>query len=353
MLFDSKMNATHQLASKVTVFFLCAFIFITIVLLHILVLSRIHVNSSKWSPAFNQQRLTLRQPPVRLAACANHRPLFAETDFAVMSLYAGPFHLYGVSAMKLASTVRSFTNADMVMMSVEERPMTRCQRIQLEEAGWKVCSVSAIEGPAVGKTNRFLDGLVYSKFNAWQFTEYRGVLFLDADTLVVGDITPAFLDIIPQMQMQNKTVAAARDRPVKITCRFFTASNHFNSGVLLLIPSTDTYRMLKHSIGTVPHQITYGEQELLNVLYHDLPPTNQELYELPFAYNAIIISKECEQELWRDTEDHMKVVHLTMAKGWTYTRHWSSIPDPFLCWYWGVQDLCRYWDSISTPPETC
>jgi len=169
----------------------------------------------------------------------------------------------------------------------------------------------------------------------------------------VGDITPAFLDIIPQMQIQNKTVAAARDRPVEITCRFFTANNFFNAGVLLLIPDIGTFRMLKESINSVAHDVTFAEQDLLNTIYRDMNPLNHEFYELPYSYNAVTTSKYCEPTLWYEFEDHIKIIHFNTAKGWTYTKHWNSISDPFVCWYWDVQDLCRYWDSISTPPETC
>ena len=329
----------------------------SVVLLHILVLSRHHeaAGPSLWQRREAKvYRLPTRRRAAHLRHCARET-VYPRTEFAVMSMLSHSFHLYGVSAMKLATTVRRFTNADLIMLLVEtkernakETAITRRQKAQLERSGWKTCTVPAIGGPPqTRERNRFLDALLYTKFTAWKFTEYEGVLFLDSDTLVVGDITPAFLDIAPLMRRTNKSLAAARDRPADATCRLGGAWNFFNAGVLLLIPDTQTFRALEHSIHHVAHDARYAEQDLLNVLYG---PGNHEWLELPFVYNAIVVSKYCEPELWRENRDHIKIVHYTTTKGWTYSQHWDKLEDPFMCWWWDVQDLCMYWESVATAP---
>jgi len=335
--------------SKLVLLFLVAFICSTIILVHILVLSRYHVDASKWNKQDIHQHAFSGKTPVPLSACTDNQPVFADTDFAVMSMNSGAFQRYGVSAMKLANTVRRFTDVDMIMMSIEGRSMTSCQQKQMEAAGWKICTVPAIQGPPTSETNRFLEALMYSKFNAWQFIEYKGILLLDSDTLVVGDITPAFTNIIPLMQKTKKSIAAARDRPPKVTVKCTPGSTHFNAGVILLIPSAESFNMLKQSIASIPHSVIYAEQELLNIIYYKTAPFNKELHELPFAYNAVTLSKTCEPDVWVKQQSHIKIVHYTTAKGWTYSTHWHAFEDPFLCWWWDVQDLCLLWESIPIP----
>mmetsp|Transcript_64389 Transcript_64389/g.172319 ORF Transcript_64389/g.172319 Transcript_64389/m.172319 type:complete len:240 (+) Transcript_64389:181-900(+) len=234
------------------------------------------------------------------------------------------------------------------MMEFESRPMMRCQRESFEESGWTICSLPTIQGPATDKTNRFLDALMYSKFNAWRLTEYQAVLLLDSDTMAVGDPTGAFRDVLPRMLAANRSLAAARDRPADTRCRFGTSWNHFNAGVLLLLPSLETFAMLNRSISEVPHNVDSAEQDLLNRLYHE-GDHQHEFMELPFPYNAIVITKYCQPDVWDKHRGDLRLIHMTTAKGWMYSSHWDKPGDPFECWWWGVQDLCAFWETIPAP----
>jgi hypothetical protein len=90
-----------------------------------------------------------------------------------------------------------------------------------------------------------------------------------------------------------------------------------------------------------------AEQDLLNKIYHDEDIASDEFFELPFSYNAIVVSKVCEPNIWLKFENEIKLIHFTTAKGWMYSKHWDTFVDPFQCWWWDVQDLCLLWDMIS------
>lgn len=91
--------------------------------------------------------------------------------------------------------------------------------------GWKVCIVPCIEGPSNQSTqNRFLEAKLYTKIYAWKFIEYQGVLFLDSDTLVVGDFYDLFTVHMNNMIQSNHSFGAARDRPAD-TYFFISLSN--------------------------------------------------------------------------------------------------------------------------------
>ena len=110
---------------------------------------------------------------------------------------------------------------------------------------------------------------------------------MDSDTLAVVDISTAFTQMLPAMLAQNKSFAAARDRPVNIKCRFGTAWSFFNTGVIQLLPNLNTFHVLNKSIAEVPHNIDVAEQDLPNKMYAS------SFFELPFHYNAIVTSKVC------------------------------------------------------------
>jgi len=314
---------------------------IVISLFHILCVSKLSVTTQDWPyPEHPPHNMTKKINPDPLRSCLNGHS--AQTPYAIVSMISKKNKLqriYSASAVKLAKTIRKFTNVDLVMLAIE--PLHPDDSSALEKAEWKICAMQGIQGPPNPKrSNRFLEANLYSKFNAWRLTEYEAILLLDSDTLAVGDLSTAFTHTLPAMLAQNKSFAAARDRPVNITCRFGTAWNVFNAGVILLLPSLDDFDILNKSIAEVPHDTDMAEQDLLNKMYAS------SFFELPFHYNAIVTSKVCEPDTWHRERENIKIVHFTTAKGWMYSYHWQSIEDPFQCWWWDVQDLCLLWESI-------
>lgn len=86
-----------------------------------------------------------------------------------------------------------------------------------------------IEGlPSLTNQNRFSEASLYTTFNAWASVEYGAVLFLDSDTLVVGEFTTVSTYIVPRMKPQNRSFPAAQ---ADIECRSGTEWTYFNAGV--------------------------------------------------------------------------------------------------------------------------
>lgn len=331
----------------------CFFTLCSILLFHILFLSRFLVSTNPWnsfqkSPKDHHLEKVFLHTPIPLSLCLNHEKVMRNTKYAIVSLFSGNFALYGVSATKLARSITSFTSVDKILMVLNTTTLLPNEKNQFVKEGWKVCIVQEISNPiTVKKNNRFLEAKLYSKFNAWKLIEYEAVLFLDSDTLAVGNPATAFTHELPIMKEKNKTLAATRDMPFS-TCRFGIALQFFNAGVLLLIPNLNTFEELKTSISTVHHDTDWAEQDLLNVLFYnqDYSKSKRSMFhELPFEYNANVIAKVCEPTLWHSKKSEIKIIHYTTAKGWMYSQHWQSLKDPFECWWWNVQDLCLLWEN--------
>ena len=59
-----------------------------------------------------------------------------------------------------------------------------------------------------------------TKLKAWQLIEYRAVLLLDLDTMVMGSLTPLFTLHLPQMLRSNQSVGGVSRSP---------CPSHFNT----------------------------------------------------------------------------------------------------------------------------
>ena len=105
--------------SRTFSFLLCLSIVLTIAFLivfQILFLSRLTVTTAPWTK-FPQQRVTEEHRPRPLVACSG-AGVSANTRFAVVSMISGAFDLYGLSAMKLAATVRRYSASSTIGYSL-------------------------------------------------------------------------------------------------------------------------------------------------------------------------------------------------------------------------------------------
>ena len=295
--------------------------------------------------------------PERIKMCGRDEA-FARTRFAVVSLLTvDAQHMYTESAMKLATSLRWWLpqqQMDLVMLLTEGFGVdgqvvegVAFDRMTLDRAGWNVlCRVPKIVHPTVSDGNRFHEAALYSKLNAWGLTEYDAILYLDSDTLVVRSPLSLFTFHLPAMLFRGSTLGACRDRPAKF-------SESFNGGVLLIIPGKGpagedlSPAILQHSIGTVPHVVGFAEQGLLNAMWGQ-----HGFYELPYVFNANLVSKYEEPALWLRNVDRLVIVHYTVAKGWQSLRFFQ-LNDMFTVWWcykWSIDDYCRLWESVSIKP---
>jgi hypothetical protein len=297
--------------------------------------------------------------PAKLHQCKplsnGHSAVHATTRFAVVSMLTSDrSHFYTLSTIKLAKSLRwwfSPEEMDLVLLitdgfgiSTEADSAFFSNVMELENAGWNIiCKVPVIEHPNVVNTNRFHDIKVYSKLNIWALTEYDAILFLDSDTLVIRNPQNLFTVHYPAMKSAGMMLGAVRDRPDKL-------SHGFNAGVLLLIPTllnqSWTFSSMVERIVTVPYNVDWAEQGLLNVIFKD------SFYELHYIYNGNLVSKLQDTYLWSQFSSAISIVHYTVAKGWMSFRHLSLLSldfksyEYFSCWYHDVDEFCQLWDGV-------
>ena len=113
--------------------------------------------------------------------------------------------------------------------------------------------------------------------------EEERVLYLDCDTLVVGDI-----EALLQIDMDNKPLGMAQDciqNRYKKFISFEEKKRYFNSGVLLIdIPRWKENQCMDRMLWHLEHirnQYPLPDQDLINVVLHE------DIYCLPMKYNYL------------------------------------------------------------------
>ena len=145
----------------------------------------------------------------------------------------------------------------------------------------------------------FLDQ--YTKLRLWELDESgaRGVVYLDADTLVLRNFDELFALPYP--------LAAAPD--VYTNRKGFWL--HFNAGVLFLRPSAARLRDFLGLLDRAPYARHEAEQAFLNTFYA------KDVLKLPYAYNANLAIKARSRALWDGIRQDIRVVHYTLVKPFT------------------------------------
>lgn len=162
--------------------------------------------------------------------------------------------------------------------------------------------------PKVDGERRFGD---YSKFEAFRLDADR-VVFLDCDTLVMGNIDP-LID-------SNAGLAAARDLYI----------DQYNTGVMSIggdVLSEKTFSDLVH-LASVFGRTEHLDQDIINKYLYD------EIDELSISYNFL---KTYHKALFRNSElaKHIRVLHYIAKKPWQNT-HPVALEE-------GTLWLERYW----------
>ncbi|MBA0785678.1 hypothetical protein Gotri_024971 [Gossypium trilobum] len=118
----------------------------------------------------------------------------------------------------------------------------------LKADGWMVEMISLLANPNQVRPKRFWG--VYTKLKIFNMTNYKKVVYLDADTIVVKSIEDLF------------------------KCQKFCAnlkhSERLNSGVMVVEPSEAVFNDMMSKVNTLP-SYTGGDQGFLNSYYSDFP----------------------------------------------------------------------------------
>lgn len=226
------------------------------------------------------------------------------------------------------SLLTSKTKHDMVALVTEQ--VSEGQLSQLSKAGWINKRVKAIKNHNPTHASR-LD-YIFSKLQVFSLTEYKRVIYLDADTMVTTNIDEL-------CSCSGKFCAVVRN-------------TFFNAGVMVLEPNEEMFHdMLKKSLEV--HSYTGGDQGFLNNYFWnsercpfydprvDFPPSSATCHRIPGFYNGDVGMYVARGDKWQfDPDEEIEtpsIIHYTLSiyKPW----NWWSYPV--------VAESWRWWEMLS------
>ena len=242
----------------------------------------------------------------------------------------------------LGHSIRKYSDVtcaiDRIVLITQDQIVSRHTRVRLVLAGWTIRRVPAIHPPnsvnaRTVKHQRFLN--CFSKLHAFNMTQYRTVLFLDADTMVCGPIMLLFDTYALRMQEHGVHLAWARDSD---------SSTTFNSGVMLIRPSTKLATELIGNANRVAFDPSLSDQGYLTAIFNTTNATHadsihRQYLELPQKYNLLAQIATTNSPLWHATYFRARIFHFT----------WLKPTARFLllrCAYMGTLHFCRMWNNL-------
>jgi len=186
--------------------------------------------------------------------------------------------------------------------------------------GWIVKTVNPLPKECVGNVAYSRH---FTKIQAWQLTEYRRVISIDSDAIVLHNIDHLF------------NCAGF--------CASYRHSDLFNTGVVVMKPSVETFKDICRRIQSVG-SYTGGDQGFLNYYYKELKYApmfrgnetrpNGKFLRLPAEYNGdIAVFYSNSKWMYTDVVEPY-VLHYTLGpvKPWK----WWSYPLFSLNWKWNA-----------------
>ena len=144
-------------------------------------------------------------------------------------------------------------------------------------------------------------GPTFTKIRLWQLTQFKKVVFLDADTLVLQNIDDLF------------------GRPELSACPDAGWPDCFNFGVFVAEPSQETFQKLVQ-FAAKQGSFDGGDQGLLNGFFSGWSTAGPE-HRIPFTYNLTINASYSYAPAFARFQKDVKVVHFIGAhKPWNFYR---------------------------------
>ena len=200
-------------------------------------------------------------------------------------------------------------------------------RDRLTRLGWQICPVEYIANPAADRLLFPRFETVFTKLRVWELTDFDRVVLLDADTLVLQNVDALF---------ERRVFAAAPD---------FFMPDRFNSGVMLLEPSEETFQRMMDALAA-SGSYDGGDQGFLNAFFADWYAMPVE-HRLPVGYNMahfIYQFLRGHETLKATLEREAKVLHYMVQKPWQaratltggaeawWTMYFQAHPDKAHAW---------------------
>jgi glycogenin glucosyltransferase len=166
----------------------------------------------------------------------------------------------------LYSLVMSQTVAQLVVLTLKGQLGQECTDA-LRTLGALVKEVDPIASPSGKSTQLYNQHLRFTKLLVWGMVEYKKVILIDSDMVVLKNIDHLF---------QRSDLSAVEDPG---------APGMFNSGLMVISPSTT---LLAEMLEALPNAETYngGDQGFLNSFFESKWRENFATLRLPAIYNA-------------------------------------------------------------------
>ncbi|KAL6552597.1 Inositol phosphorylceramide glucuronosyltransferase 1 [Orobanche hederae] len=239
------------------------------------------------------------------------------SEEAYVTLLYGDEFLLGVRV--LGKSIRD-TGSTKDMVALVSDGVSDYAKKLLQLDGWIVKTISLLENPNQVHPKRFWG--VYTKLKIFNMTNYKKVVYLDADTIVVKNIEDLF------------------------KCQKFCAnlkhSERLNSGVMVVEPSEQVFKDMMTKINTM-YSYTGGDQGFLNSYFPDFANARMfdphvsldelksrpipQMERLSTLYNADVGLYMLANK-WMVNEDKLHIIHYTLGplKPWDWWTHWLVKP---------------------------
>ena len=185
---------------------------------------------------------------------------------------------------------------DFIALLIAEHGETELNSTRAALLGWQTCVVPLIPPPFDGAVpfQRFREQ--FTKLALWNATVYERILYLDSDTLAVGN--PQLL-----LTQRREPFGAVRD------WENGEVRAHFNMGVASLAPNASEFARLDEARRTRrDYRMGMAEQGLLNSLYADT------FKAWPFEYNGNLAAAAQAPTFWAAANASLRIIHYTWIK---------------------------------------
>lgn len=248
-------------------------------------------------------------------------------DRAVATLLIPTKEEYMVAASVLGASLviqPSANQTDRVILELRHSPLTRYQWARLQRAGWThKCTIDPV--PARRRPSpRFVDQ--FAKLRVWGMTVYDVVVYMDADTLVLGNI-----DDLLHVQFEN-------DQKIGVTADFRIDygtpgsggawADTFNMGVFAIRPDWAEYERLlrmQRDDDIQVYEHIMAEQGWLNAVYKD------QWKDIGLIYNANVAARD--HSRFQEKYGDLRIIHYTTMKPWFKddgTEHYKRLCLPWV-----------------------
>ena len=229
---------------------------------------------------------------------------------------------YVVGANVLLFSIKKFlpshlkTQVDFVALLIHEHADNDVVVARLR--GWRIFYTHLIKPARDSDVPFYRFKEQFTKLVLWNMTTFTRVLYMDCDTLAVGDVSPL-------LTLPTKPFAAVRD------WEHGSLQDHFNMGVCSLAPNNTEFLFLEQQRLTKRnYRLGMAEQGLLNAIFE------HDYHEYGFEYNGNLAAAVQNHSFWSEHLGSLRVIHYTWIKPFDDRR--LSHPDYQVC-----KDALKLW----------